>query len=131
MPRPESSVAASESAVYPSSSATTLELAEALSLGVGDRRQREEALFLVHRGPEALVAHHDDVDGATRLVGKLVLLQDGRLLRPRDRAGVGLEVAGEDLFMKVDLLAPFGPVRPKWRPSPKVTVTSSKSRLAP
>ena len=74
-----------------------LELAEALSLGVGDLGEGEDRLLLLHRGPERPVAHQDDVEHPSLLEAELVLLEDGGPLRAGDRAVVGLEHTLEDL----------------------------------
>ena len=57
----------------------------------------EDRVFLFDGLPQALVAHHHDVEDTVVLVGVLVLAQDRRLLRPADRALHRVGVTGEEL----------------------------------
>jgi hypothetical protein len=70
-----------------------------------------QLLALFERAPQPRVAHDDGVDGAEAVEGVLILAQHadffGVVTVPR--CGASSPVSS---FMKVDLPAPFGPVRP-------------------
>jgi len=59
----------------------------------------EQLFLLLHRGPQARVAHDHDVGNLVVLVLVVILVQHRHagLGRDRDRAGVGLEVSRQDL----------------------------------
>src|SRR6185312_13741629 len=74
-----------------------LQLAEAMPVLIAHIRQRQNLFLLRGRRPQPLGAAQDDVEDAHVLVAELVLTQDRSLLGTRDAAGVGIEIAGEDL----------------------------------
>ena len=109
-----------------------LELAQPMAVLVGDvRAARGAASFSVHRRPQPLVAHAARRRARAVLVAELVLPQDRRLLGRETRAGVGLEVAGEDLHeRRLAGAVGAGEAVAACR-AVKLTVTSSKRFLAP
>ncbi len=74
-----------------------LQICQAVAVVIGEIGLVEQGLLLMERRPEPLVALEHDVEDPHVLVAELVLLEDGGLLWPADHAGVGLELAGEDL----------------------------------
>ena len=62
----------------------------------------------------------DRVDHAKGVKGVLVLAQDAQLLGAHDSCPSAASISPVKTFIKVDLPAPFGPVRPYRRPRDKV-----------
>ena len=91
-------MAASLSAVYPSSSPTiAFELAEAHAVLVADRGLLVQLLALLERRPEPGVAHDHRVDHTEPIKDELILPQDAELGRSRDRALLRRKLAGQKL----------------------------------
>ena len=88
------------------------ELAEADADLVG-HLAGEEALFLLHRVPQGLVAHEHGVEDPLLVVREVVLLEDAEAQVP----GMSIDPVSESsspesILSSVDLPAPFAPVRP-------------------
>ena len=103
MPRPSSSMPASDSAVVATFFADdAFEFTEAHAVGVGEFvvGLGVKGVAFLQRLPECGVAHDDGVDDAKFVEGELILAEDAEALGAGDRALGGLELAGEDLHQR-------------------------------
>ena len=73
------------------------ELAQPHAVFIGHFRLGVDAVALLERRPQRLVAHDDRVDDAIGVESELILAQHAEFARAHDRALLRLQLAGQDL----------------------------------